>query len=199
MPKIAAPTLAEHRDLRRTSLLTAGRELAAAGGPKAVTMAAVAARTGLSRPAVYEYFASSDELLAAVVLDEMREWADEIVAALAVERTADAKVHRYVTISLDIIANGRHAVLEGLISADIPEPCRREFGRLHASMAAPLKDALEELGVIDTSSGLRYLQGVTEAASRRITPGDPADEVEAEAERAYRFVLAGLNSLTSTS
>lgn len=193
MPRIEAPTLAEHRDNRRAALLAAGHELVERGGRKAVTMAAVAARTGLSRPAVYEYFSSTDELLAAVLLDEMRTWTDQIVEALALEADPDAKVRRYIEISLGLIADGRHDVLETLVGAEFPESCQREFGILHATLAAPLSGALSALGVTDTHTGVRYLQGVVEAAARRIMPGDSVAE---EAERVHRFVIAGLSTLT---
>ena len=58
MPRITAPTVAEHRDQRWADLVAAGQELLVTEGPDAVTMTAVAARAGLSRTAVYEYFLS---------------------------------------------------------------------------------------------------------------------------------------------
>ena len=65
MPRIAAPTVAEHRDMRRASLLAAARDLLREGGSSALTMGALASATGLSRPTVYEYFPSTDAVIAA--------------------------------------------------------------------------------------------------------------------------------------
>lgn len=54
-----------HGDLRR-ALLTAGIELAAAGGPEAVVLREATRRAGVVPNAAYRHFASRDELLAAV-------------------------------------------------------------------------------------------------------------------------------------
>ena len=59
MPKIVAPTIGEHRELRRTQLINAAMELALTEGARAVTVSAVAAKAGLARTSIYEYFASS--------------------------------------------------------------------------------------------------------------------------------------------
>ena len=58
MPKISAPTVAEHRVRQRDALLHAATELLVDGGVSAVTPAAVGAAAGLARPSVYQYFSS---------------------------------------------------------------------------------------------------------------------------------------------
>lgn len=50
MPKISAPTVAEHRVRQRGALLRAAIELLVDGGVSAVTPAAVSAAAGLARP-----------------------------------------------------------------------------------------------------------------------------------------------------
>ena len=69
MPRIDAPTLAEHREQRRDALLEAATTVMRESGT--VTMSAVAERTGLSRTAVYEYYRSSADLIADVLVDEL--------------------------------------------------------------------------------------------------------------------------------
>ena len=59
MPRIDAPTVAEHHAQRRAALLAAAEELLAEQGVEAVTPAAVGARAGLARSSVYQYFSSS--------------------------------------------------------------------------------------------------------------------------------------------
>ncbi len=192
MPRIEAPTLAEHRDNRRTALLAAGHDLALRGGRRAVTMAAVAARTGLSRPAVYEYFHSTEELLAAVLLEEMQTWADEVTEALSGQTGPDAQVRAYIRTSLRLIADGRHELLATVSVDELPAAAQREFAVLHATLAAPLSGALQALGVTDTETAVRYVQGVVEAAARRIAPGDAIDR---EVERVLAFTMGGLAAL----
>ena len=59
MPRIKTDTLAQHRDWRRSQLIEAAAAIAMESGGAAISVSAVAARAGLSRTSVYEYFGSS--------------------------------------------------------------------------------------------------------------------------------------------
>lgn len=191
MPRIDAPTVAEHRDQRRAALLAAGHDLVLSGGPSAVTMTAVAARAGLSRPAVYEYFSSTQDLLAAVLGERMEVWTSEVDQALAGQTSAEAKVRTYVRVSLELISDGSHGLLVLLSTESLPVHVRKALTDLHATLAAPLGSALSDLGVTDIDLGTRYVQGVVEAAARRIEPGqDATSEIEAATAFAFAGVLA---------
>lgn len=192
VPRIEAPTVAEHRDQRRAALLAAGHDLVLSGGPSAVTMTAVAARSGLSRPAVYEYFASTQDLLAAVLSERMQVWTTEVGEALAEEMSAEDKVRTYVRVSLELISDGSHGLLVLLSTESLPNDVRKALTDLHATLAAPLGTALHDLGVQDIDRGTRYVQGVVEAAARRIEPGlDASTEIDA----ATAFAFAGVQAL----
>ena len=60
------PTQQQRSDTTREALLAACRGLLLAEGVEATTMAAVLARTGLSKGALYHHFASKTELIAAI-------------------------------------------------------------------------------------------------------------------------------------
>jgi AcrR family transcriptional regulator len=192
MPRIEAPTIAEHRDQRRASLLAAGHELVLSGGPRAVTMTAVAARAGLSRTAVYEYFASTEDLLAAVLGERMTAWTADVESALEVAQNPQDKIATYVRVSLELIKDGSHGLLVLLSAETLPTHVRRQLSELHATLAAPLSSAVRDLGVPDVDLATRYVQGVVEAAARRIEPGQ---DIYAETTAATTFVIAGLQSL----
>lgn len=192
MPRIEAPTIAEHRDQRRAALLAAGHELVLSGGPRAVTMTAVAARAGLSRTAVYEYFASTEDLLAAVLGERMTAWTAEVEGALATAENPQEKIATYVRVSLELIKDGSHGLLVLLSAETLPTHVRRQLSELHATLAAPLSSAVRDLGVPDVDLATRYVQGVVEAAARRIEPGQ---DIFAETTAATTFVIAGLQSL----
>ncbi len=194
MPRIEAPTIAEHRDQRRTALLAAGHELVLSGGPSAVTMTAVAARAGLSRPAVYDYFASTTDLLAAVLSERMHAWSDDVDQALAGEATAEAKVRTYVRVSLELISDGSHGLMVLLSTESLPADVRKALTDLHVTLAAPLGSALRELGVQDVDRGTRYVQGVVQEAARRLETGKDASE---EITAATAFALAGVSALAA--
>ena len=196
MPRIDAPTIAEHRDQRRADLLAAGHELVLAGGPRAVTMTAVAARAGLSRTAVYEYFASTEDLLAAVLGERMAAWTAEVESALAAAESPQDKVATYVRVSLELIKDGSHGLLVLLSAETLPTHVRRQLSELHATLAAPLSAAVRELGVPDVDVATRYVQGVVEAAARRVEPGQ---DIYPETSAATVFVIGGLKALAAGS
>jgi AcrR family transcriptional regulator len=194
MPRISAPTLAEHRDMRRTSLLDAGRDLVLSGGPRAVTMAAVAGRAGLSRPAVYEYFPSSEALLGELLLQEMTRWSTDITAIVSAAGSPADQVTAYVRSSLGMVASGRHRLSSVISPNDIDAEAARNLMALHHSLAAPLVGALAESGVAQPDRAAMLLQGVVQAAGRRIDSGaDP----ETETATALAFVLAGVEALAA--
>ena len=192
MPRIDAPTIAEHRDQRRAALLAAGNDLVLTGGPRAVTMTAVAARAGLSRTAVYEYFASTEDLLAAVLGERMTAWTVDVESALANAHTPQEKIATYVRVSLELIKDGSHGLLVLLSAETLPTHVRRQLSDLHATLAAPLSSAVHELGAPDVDLATRYVQGVVEAAARRVQPGQ---DIYAETTAATQFVIAGVLAL----
>jgi AcrR family transcriptional regulator len=192
MPRIEAPTLALHRDQRKASLLEAGHELLSSGGPRSVTMAAVASRAGLSRPAVYEYFASTEDLLGAVLMERMVLWTHDVTDALGQAIGPEEKVRTYVEVSLRLIAEGSHEMIAVLSAETLPASVRAQLGELHAALAAPLADAVHELGGGESDLTTRFVQGVVEAAARRVPSGaDPSHEIDV----ATRFIVAGIKGM----
>ncbi|WP_432052798.1 helix-turn-helix domain-containing protein, partial [Streptomyces xiamenensis] len=72
--------MAEHRSLQRGALLDAARSLLSEGGAAALTFPALAARTGLARSSVYEYFRSRGAVVEALCAVDFPLWAAEIEA-----------------------------------------------------------------------------------------------------------------------
>ena len=54
MPKISAPTVAEHRAMQRAALVRAGEEVLLAAGLAGVTPRSVCERAGMSRSSFYD-------------------------------------------------------------------------------------------------------------------------------------------------
>jgi AcrR family transcriptional regulator len=65
----------------QAELSRAARELVVEGGPEAVTVRAVAAKIGMSAPAIYRYFDSRESLLAQVCIDLYAELGSHLYAA----------------------------------------------------------------------------------------------------------------------
>ena len=199
MPRITAPTVAEHRDQRRADLVAAGQALLVAEGPDAVTMTAVAARAGLSRTAVYEYFTSADELVAIVLSDQMLLWQEALRQRLhaAPPQTGDLDTVRiYVEVAMGLVADGHHSLLVLLTMHTLAEDVRDRLSEAHAAVAAPVGDALAQIGIRDVDQATNYVHAAIEAAARRITPGQDA---RAEIAAVAAFTVAGVRALAPTS
>ena len=199
MPRITAPTVAEHRDQRRADLVAAGQALLVAEGPDAVTMTAVAARAGLSRTAVYEYFTSADELVAIVLSDQMLLWQEALRQRLdaAPPQTGDLDTVRiYVEVAMGLVAEGHHSLLVLLTMHTLAEDVRDRLSEAHAAVAAPVGDALAQIGIRDVDQATNYVHAAIEAAARRITPGQDA---RAEIAAVAAFTVAGVRALAPTS
>jgi AcrR family transcriptional regulator len=176
--------------------MAAGNDLVLTGGPRAVTMTAVAARAGLSRTAVYEYFASTEDLLAAVLGERMTAWTADVERELSSALSPQDKIATYVRVSLELIKDGSHGLLVLLSAETLPAHVRRQLSELHATLAAPLSSAVGELGVPDVDLATRYVQGVVEAAARRVQPGQ---DIQSETLAATGFAIAGVRALVSRS
>lgn len=174
MPRISANTLAQHRANRLRDLLDAGRDIVAAEGADALTLASLARRVGLSRPSLYEYFRSREELVAAIVSDELPGWARKLDEAVRSVDGVAAKVEAYLRTELEIIADGSHGAVVALSAHALPEAARTRIRTEHEKLLAPLVDALAEAGV--PAPGLRavLVHGAVEAAARVLRPGDTA-------------------------
>ena len=199
MPRITAPTVAEHHDQRRADLVAAGQELLVTEGPDAVTMTAVAARAGLSRTAVYEYFTSADELLAVVLSDQMVLWREALRQRLhaASFETGDLDTVRiYVEVAMGLVADGDHSLLVLLTMHTLAKDVRHRLSAAHAAVAAPVGEALAQIGIRDVDQATNYVHAAIEAAARRLTPGQDA---RAEIAAVAAFTVAGVRALAATS
>lgn len=192
MPKIVTETLAQHRDWRRGQLIEAAAAIALESGGAAVTVAAVAARAGLSRTSVYEYFASSADLAADLVIEELKLFADELAKISAEGATSIESIDLWIAGSLQYIADGRHLLAKALNAIDLPRNRSAAIGAAHGALLAPLRTRLEELGVRDVNFALSLIQSTTDGASRRIERGDDAESVISSTRE---FCIAGLKAL----
>ncbi len=192
MPKIETETLSQHRDWRRSQLIDAAAAIALESGGGAVTVAAVAARAGLSRTSVYEYFASSADLAADLVIEELTTFAQELQEISAAGQSPADAIDLWIEGSLQYIADGRHLLAKALNAIDLPRNRSAAIGMAHKALLAPLRSKLEELGISDVNFALTLIQSTTDGASRRIESGDDAEIV---IKTTREFCIAGLTAL----
>ncbi|WP_378732693.1 TetR/AcrR family transcriptional regulator [Nocardia brasiliensis] len=180
MPRIDAPTVAEHRANQERALLDAARMVLLQNGPQAVTPAMVGAAAGLARSSVYKYFRSGDEILSRIVADALAEWGERVRDTVERAETPAGQVEAYVRTTLALAASGAHriAVLGSTLPRD--EAARRDLADAHHDLAAPLRAALTGLGNLNPDLTADLIDGALSRAVERIDAGRCHDEIAPE-------------------
>lgn len=177
MPRIDAPTVAEHHQMRRDSLLAAGADILATAGPSGLTHSALGEAAGIARTSVYQYFPSRDELIQSVIDQAFAAAQAHLTAAVSHEADPLDRVVAYVTHSLARASDATHSAF-AVISGDLlSEANKHRLDELHRAVITPLRDALTELGVPDPSLTASFVDGMVQAAARRVLAGDDLETV----------------------
>lgn len=192
MPKISAPTVAEHRIRQREALLQAATDLLISGGVDAVTPAAVGAAAGLSRPSIYQYFSSGADILASIIEDSFPRSNESMRAALVEANGPADVIERFVRELLRQAADGAHRPAAALAAAQLPKECLTRLGELHQEQIAPFIQALKALKVAELEITARLLGGALEAAMGAIESGAPLASVTRRTLALVRSVVPDL-------
>jgi AcrR family transcriptional regulator len=185
MPRIDAASLAEHRALRRDHLVSAATALMRTEGT--VSMSAVAREVGLSRSAIYEYYASAADLLADVLIDELTVWAEHLEAAVNEQSNPQQQVRAWMDAVFAYVSDGRHALVRAAGTAPLPPVRRAQVQHMHRGLSAPLVRALG--GDAGATRSAQYIWGAMQIAINAIEAGAPVQE---QADLAWSFCQAGL-------
>jgi AcrR family transcriptional regulator len=192
MAKIASQASEQHREARRNQLIDAAAAIALESGGESVTVAAVAQRAGLSRTSVYDYFSSSTDLIADLIIEELISFADELNQSVVGISDPYLAIEKWITTSLSYVADGRHLLAKALNAIDLPRERSMQIGEAHRDLLAALYSPLQAIGVRDISYALNLLQATTDVATKRIENGDSA---EAEIKMTINFCIAGIRAL----
>lgn len=195
MPKISTQNLASHRDWRRNQLISAATEIALEESSASISIAAVAARAGLSRTSVYEYFSSSQDLVADLLIEELKNFAEHLSSAIADERDPITSLTIWIETSLNYVGDGRHLLAKSLHATTLPRERSAEIAAAHRQMLAPLGKTFAELGITDTARAFAQLQALTDVATRRIESG--AATAQEEIAVTTDFYIAGVRALAN--
>ncbi|WP_340539110.1 TetR/AcrR family transcriptional regulator [Nocardioides sp. GXZ039] len=170
MPRIDAPTVAEHHQRQQRALLDAAKALLAETG-EAPSMAAVGRRAGLARSSVYQYFESPQALLHAVVADVLPAWAAQVHALVAAADTPGERVWAYIAGNVDLFASAEQVVAHALARVVDPQDLRGPMQEFHAALQVPLREALADLGEPDVVSMAELIDSIIVQASRADASG----------------------------
>ena len=197
MPKISTQDLASHRDWRRNQLISAATQIALEESSASISIAAVAARAGLSRTSVYEYFSSSQDLVADLLIEELKNFGELLRGAIEDESDPIAALTIWIETSLNYVGDGRHLLAKSLHATTLPRERNAEIGAAHRQMLAPLSKTFASLGITDTARAFAQLQAITDVATRRIESGAATaqDEIAVTTE----FYIAGIKALANSN
>jgi len=177
--------------MQRAALLDAARSLLSEGGTEALTFPALAERTGLARSSVYEYFRSRAAVVEELCAVDFPVWAAEVEAALAAAYGPEAKIEAYVRRQLALVGDRRHRAVVAISASELDAGAREKIRAAHGGLVAMIVEALGEIGHDEPRLAAMLLQGVVDAAVRRIELGaaeDPATITEAAVAMALRGV-----------
>lgn len=176
MPRISAPTVAEHRAAKYRALLDAARAILAEEPGAAPSLAAVAGRAGLARSSAYEYFRSRQDLLDALIQDVFPRWSTRVADAMAAAGEPAAQVLAYVETNLTLVAEGEHAVARALATIAPGQQLDDSNRVMHERLSHPLVDALRAMHLPDPAITAEMINAIVYSASSLIEAGgDPAN------------------------
>lgn len=189
MPRIQAASVAEHHARQRRALLDAARALLAET-EQAPSMAAIGRRAGLARSSVYQYFASAEDLLAAVVADVFPTWAGQVLERVAAAPTPGTRIWAYVVANVDLFASSEQAVARALTRVVEPRVLQGPLEEFHAQLQGPLRQALAEFGEPEPETMAELIDSLIVRASQ-----DVGATARTQARKSADVTLARLRRL----
>ena len=194
MPKIAAPTVAEHRANIQNKLVDAAEEILRAGEPDRLTAATVASAAGIARNSIYRYVESVDDLRGMVLSRYMPTWLQNVADAIAEIDDPAERLVVWMATNLRESARSGHGWMMVMGRGDMSEATEKVMEMAHAQMRSVLSrswgELLEDPARARVASGLTG--GIMEASFRQLDAGGDVDIIVEVASRAVRGLVAGV-------
>jgi AcrR family transcriptional regulator len=178
-------------DARQQAILSAAVEIIAGAGQDAVSMAALAEKTGLSRPAIYQYFASREHVLGELLINEMADLSNELDRLVADVSDPLERIRIWMHYSLAHLSSAQHRSVREISIENLPEDQRGMLRAMHGYFMMSLITPLNELGVEDSSALCGLIYGSVATAAKRI---DAGSEFTVEARALEKFAMAGVEA-----
>lgn len=200
MPKIRAESIAAHKELQRRELLDAMRELLAAVGSADVGLGDVAARVGIGRTTVYEYFRDKDDLIACLVEETLPEVLDRLLAETPEDLSIVDKLGHLAVATVEFVITD--PVLGLILHRELPRLSDEAQERIRFTHA-DLAHEMVGLYVAGVRSGVfrdmprdlagRFINDVILSAGRAvIAASDPRGRFPEVVEAMRAFLFHGL-------
>lgn len=196
MPKISAPTLAEHRAAVRGKLVDAAEAAMRAGQAHPLTASSVSAAAGIARNSIYRYVDSVDDLYALVLARYLPDWLAAVAGELDATSEPGEQIVVWVTANLRQAAHSGHGWLMELGRGSSVSPVTTQLmDDAHKVMRDTLAQAWCRL--IDDPANAQLAAGLTrgllEAAFKQLDAGADAEAVILLSARATQALVSSLS------
>lgn len=189
MPKITAPTVAEHRASQREALISAGENILRSGGLAKFSPTSVSERAGIARSSFYDYFPSKDDLLVSIAISAMERWDAEIEEELHAVEPGTAELQAFVAATMRMTADGKHEIAAIVREADLTPSKVDELMALHDALFRPVIRVLTGLGMDSSQTSIILIHGVLNAGVQLVAHGVDHEQVAADV---FRLLTQGL-------
>ncbi len=207
----------EQKEVRRRAILETARKLARERGPMGLGLNELGRRSGVSKPNIYRYFESREEILFRLYLAEMSEMVDAVEARLGGARAAldvapVAAILAEEHLSRPLLcqlAGMVSSILEHNMSADAIAAVKSEFATLLPRAGEALRHALPWLSEPDAWMTIQSIElqlaalwpvANPSAAAREVLSRPEFSPMCVNAQRDYpRFIAVLLEGLRATS
>mgnify|MGYP000010386606 CR=1 FL=1 len=177
------------RDARQEEILEAAIGIIASDGVDAVSMAQLAKRTGLSRPAIYQYFASREHVLAELVINELADLSNAIDEHIAKFDEPLERIRIWIHYSLAHLSSADHRAIREISIESLPDESRGMIRAMHGQVMTSLLSPVGELGIRDVTATAHLIYASVAASAKRI---DEGASYENEAAALEQFTIAGI-------
>lgn len=199
VPRIRADSVAAHRTLMRTQLLDAFAELLREVGYADATLADVAARAGMARNTIYNYFDDKEALLMALIDRSVEQFVAEVRAAVDACPDAPRQLEAFIRLQMAQFRNepaagsGAGMVDSSMLGAGGQGELLHHFRPLHDLLREIIESGVADgtLRAVDPQRSVMMVFAVLRAERVPVGSGD-RDPAQA-ADEVADFVLHALS------
>lgn len=177
------------RDSRQAEILDAALAQIKENGVESLTMSRLGQLTGMSRPAIYQYFASREHVLAELLINDLADLVNEIDSQVSASTDAIEQIQVWISYSLSHLVSGEHSIIREISEVSLPADLRGLVRALHGQFMLGLMSPVRELGIASVESACHFVYSAVQSATKRIEAGS---NFEAEVYSVQSFVIPGL-------
>lgn len=197
MPRIRAASIDEHKALTRRTLLEAAYDLIDEAGTAEVSLAEIALSAGIGRTTLYDYFSDRDDLIAALVEEELPVVISELIGEVDETQAIDGQLAELAAKTVEFVATDRvYGVIlhreVGRMSLDAQERILASHSDLSSTMAGLYRSGVEA-GIFDPlppALAGRLIQDTIMSAARVLIDGSAGRQEVTDGLK--HFLLKGL-------